>query len=668
MLGNLHGNIWTATQATNDGSVDGYTGTNSIVTVNGSVAVSYGGTGALDSNATVAGVSGVTKTGLTITGTTDRTLAANDAGSMIGFGAALALKYADFGTWELDPCQAGVTCAPAYLGTFGGAKPGGSQTTVSSIPASGYATYWGGATGFVIQPSSVNSANAGAFYGTIGLTADFAANKITGAITNSRVYSPGSGALIGTLNDISILGRISANAYSGTVTAATTDTLGNTPTGFNVSGASGQLVGAFYGPRVQEAAGTFFRTGGANSTELVGGFGAASGSDGGNVTQTASHFVAIDSVSGSPGSNLAAASNTFGTSALQNISDTSPDGFTRLVTYTTSGGTIVAEEGGAQTYGANQSRNGQSNVAGGNLIVLSSSDPAVTAAGGGNWEAFGQSVGLQYADFGLWNISPTGNTGSNQIPAYIGAGGGGKPGMSETTAMPTTGSGSFTGGAAGYVIKGGTGGEFYGTSSLTANFATGGGTVTGTISAINVYNFSTNALSGTMNPISISATIGGAGNSAAELSGTASAQSGAGTAFDITGATGSIKGGFYGPAAQEVAGTFHMSGGGAQIVGAFGAKTATPSDRRLKLDVAPAGRLANGLALYRWRYRGGRHRFTGVMAQDLLADRRFADAVLTDADGILRVDYSRIGYVPANAAAMALEGEAAVQLYRAERY
>ena len=399
----------------------------------------------------------------------------------------------------------------------------------------------------------------------------------------------------------------------------------------------------------------------------MGAFGAATGGDAGNLSLSSSQYMAIDSLTGMPGTTLAGSSDSFNTATSTRITDSSPAGFTGLVTYTTTHGVIIVEQGGAQTYAASQSRDGQSNVAGGNQIILSSTDPAVTVAGGGSWQAFGKTVGLQYADFGIWNVSPTDNKSTTQAPVYAGAGGGAKPGVTETASLPTTGSASFTGGAAGYVIKGGSGGEFYGSAALTVNFTTGGGTVNGTISNINVYSLATNALMGSLNSIGFTGMIGGLGNTSTQFSGTATAQSGAGTAFDITGATGPFRGAFYGPGAIETAGTFQIRGTATQVFGGFGAKTTIPSDRRLKEAVIAAGHLANGLALYSWRYCGGRHRFTGVLAQDLLADRRFADAVVIDADGLMRVDYARIGYAPRNAAAMAAEGEAAVRRARVKR-
>ncbi len=65
------------------------------------------------------------------------------------------------------------------------------------------------------------------------------------------------------------------------------------------------------------------------------------------------------------------------------------------------------------------------------------------------------------------------------------------------------------------------------------------------------------------------------------------------------------------------------------------------SDVRLKTDIAPLGRLANGLGLYRFRYIGDDRVFVGVMAQEVAAIR--ADAVMRGADGYLRVNYARLG-------------------------
>jgi hypothetical protein len=65
------------------------------------------------------------------------------------------------------------------------------------------------------------------------------------------------------------------------------------------------------------------------------------------------------------------------------------------------------------------------------------------------------------------------------------------------------------------------------------------------------------------------------------------------------------------------------------------------SDIRLKADVAEVGRLANGLGLYRFRYRDDETVHVGVMAQEV--ERVVPEAVIRGSDGYLRVDYPRLG-------------------------
>ncbi|MGH7015806.1 MAG: transferrin-binding protein-like solute binding protein [Caulobacteraceae bacterium] len=277
--------------------------------------------------------------------------------------------------------------------------------------------------------------------------------------------------------------------------------------------------------------------------------------------------------------------------------------------------------------------------------------------------------GLQYTSYGFWNVNPS---GSDSQPIYAGVYAGGKPGVSQTTSMPTTGSATYSGGATGLVVEpgatssGADGGRFTGASSLTANFTTSA--ITGSISGITVYTVNNGSggptLIGTLNDIGLSATISGAA-----FNGTADVTGAAGTAFDITGATGKLHGAFYGPSAAEATGVFYLTGGtnNVSVAGSFGAKQTTPSDRRLKIDIEPAGTTDQGLQLYSWRYLGGERRFTGVMAQDLLANSRFAEAVEIAEDGLMAVDYAQIGLSPADFDAMVREGRAALARYRAAR-
>jgi hypothetical protein len=67
----------------------------------------------------------------------------------------------------------------------------------------------------------------------------------------------------------------------------------------------------------------------------------------------------------------------------------------------------------------------------------------------------------------------------------------------------------------------------------------------------------------------------------------------------------------------------------------------SPSDIRLKRDIAPLRRLDNGLELYRFRYLWSDVAYVGVMAQEV--ERVRPDAVMRGADGYLRVNYDALG-------------------------
>ncbi len=67
----------------------------------------------------------------------------------------------------------------------------------------------------------------------------------------------------------------------------------------------------------------------------------------------------------------------------------------------------------------------------------------------------------------------------------------------------------------------------------------------------------------------------------------------------------------------------------------------TPSDIRLKRDIAQVGELDGGINLYRYRYLWSDTIYVGVMAQEVAAVK--PEAVQRGADGYLRVDYARLG-------------------------
>jgi hypothetical protein len=67
-----------------------------------------------------------------------------------------------------------------------------------------------------------------------------------------------------------------------------------------------------------------------------------------------------------------------------------------------------------------------------------------------------------------------------------------------------------------------------------------------------------------------------------------------------------------------------------------------PSDIRLKEDIVSLGRLANGIGVYCFRYKGNDHTiYVGVMAQEV--QKIVPSAVSRGTDGYLRVDYDALG-------------------------
>lgn len=87
-------------------------------------------------------------------------------------------------------------------------------------------------------------------------------------------------------------------------------------------------------------------------------------------------------------------------------------------------------------------------------------------------------------------------------------------------------------------------------------------------------------------------------------------------------------------------------GGLTGLLGGLGSALITKSDRRLKTDITPYGRLANGLTLYKWRWNekaeamGLKGHSSGVMADEAL--RVIPEAVSKGEDGYYRVDYRLI--------------------------
>jgi hypothetical protein len=69
----------------------------------------------------------------------------------------------------------------------------------------------------------------------------------------------------------------------------------------------------------------------------------------------------------------------------------------------------------------------------------------------------------------------------------------------------------------------------------------------------------------------------------------------------------------------------------------------TVSDQRLKRDITPIALTSNGIQLYSFEYLWSDEVHVGVMAQDLLSNAQWKDAVITSNTGYYKVDYSKLG-------------------------
>jgi hypothetical protein len=66
------------------------------------------------------------------------------------------------------------------------------------------------------------------------------------------------------------------------------------------------------------------------------------------------------------------------------------------------------------------------------------------------------------------------------------------------------------------------------------------------------------------------------------------------------------------------------------------------SDQRLKRDITPIDLTSNGIQLYSYKYLWSDEVYVGVMAQDLLSNPQWKDAVITSNTGYYKVDYSKL--------------------------
>lgn len=136
---------------------------------------------------------------------------------------------------------------------------------------------------------------------------------------------------------------------------------------------------------------------------------------------------------------------------------------------------------------------------------------------------------------------------------------------------------------------------------------------------------------------------GGGGNRSANRGSQGAARSGN---VSRGGGGGMHRGGGGGGARMGGGGGMHRGGGGGMRGGGGGRGGGgrgggRRSDIRVKHDIRYLGRLDNGLGFYRFSYNGSDKAYVGVMAQEVQFVQ--PDAVSRDAQGILRVNYDRLG-------------------------
>jgi len=496
----------------------------------------------------------------------------------------LDLQYSDFGIWT----SAATNSSNAQiLGVYAV----GNTTPSGSLPKSGSVVFTGNALGTI-----ATTQGSGVFGGLASLTVNFANNQLTGSIGDVRAASSFTSLPTGSVNAINFSGSVNGNSFTGQTSA------GSAGTAFDISGASGSFGGNFYGTSATEAVGVFSLSGGTNQAQVIGSFGAIQSFASNDVSSTVPQLNALSN--GTPltatfGSGFLSATKTVTTTGqIQTtfaVDGTSTVGGTTGTTTTVnvppanfvyySNGNIGLQAPDIPYFSTQQtvSNNQSVQFAGSSFTQASNGATAATLLPYGTTQAsaissvpgfpsvqgdqvtlyrVGGNVGLQYSDFGEWATGQQTASGTTNLVSSYGVYGVGV--ATPTSQMPTTGSALYTGSAIGVLgYKAASGSTVMatvtGVTELTANFASGA--VTGGIYGVR---------SGTSTATDILFNAGTIkGNSFAGT--TAVGTNSAGIA--LTGATGTFGGGFYGPNAKEITGTFSLSGGASniQLIGAFGA-------------------------------------------------------------------------------------------------
>jgi hypothetical protein len=537
----------------------------------------------------------------------------------------------------------------------------GYQTPLASMPKSGTAVFGESdptASGTVFYGSDGTSQEL-LSSGDVSMTVQFATGDIDGKFAVVGAHSPDR-------QFASFSAKISGDTFAGTTAAPAI-------TGLKLGSSTGTIKGGFYGPAADEAGAVWTLFDGTNS--VVGTLWAGNGGPAppppppypisapapgtaGSIAPTTPAAGYQEASVGGPQFNfnngpfgstfaLTQTAMTIGTSAM------TPDSATNAAGATIKWGWQLELK--IPSLGIDTMLSATRLVNGGDP-GLSRADPTVLLFD----QFYDATFTLNYAQLGIWEVFKSPTNGA-QGPSNIGAAVYGL--QTPPAAMPTSGTATYqvTEGVTGVAVLSRDSslglGQYAlvavdGDASLTADFASGA--VTGSFTNMRVGTTGQQAPP-VWNNVSISATISGA-----TFAGTTATTTTPGGSFALGHATGTIRGGFYGPKADEIGAVWTLYDGTNSALGSVAAPKAAPSDRRLKRDIVPWEATRAGLELYRFRYLGDNRVFIGVMAQDLLADPRFCRAVLVGEGGFYWVDYGALGLDPPDLDAMIEAGRHAI--------
>jgi hypothetical protein len=158
--------------------------------------------------------------------------------------------------------------------------------------------------------------------------------------------------------------------------------------------------------------------------------------------------------------------------------------------------------------------------------------------------------GWNYQTYGVWVTGQ--GTGSGSVgAASVGS-------VTPTTGIPATGTGSFTGNSIGMYVNS-SGQAFYTAATMTANANFSTQAVAFNTTGTTTVNLAT-GVSASAPTLNLASNMTNSGGTIA------------GTITSGSGMSGAATGKFYGPTAQEIGGTYALTGGGSSMFGGFGGK------------------------------------------------------------------------------------------------